>query len=231
MFLQRLIRYPSQLSLLRRYTTNGVRPITSYFQLFPKSFPNGGPPKDSFLINPRQLRREYRELQSENHPDVLIGSSFLSDNRTNDSSKNDFSSVINRGYVTLKNPYTRIAHYIKLNHPDHLDITQDDVSKRIISEHQNKSMEDSLEYKNILMEVLEAHEQLELANSESEFEGLEIENNSRIENSENLIEQVIQEGGSNWDELMMLGIQLKYWVNIQNAIKEWEPGKPVHLTH
>ena len=33
------------------------------------------------------------------------------------------------------------------------------------------------------------------------------------------------------DELIMEAIRLKYWVNIANACKEWEPGKPVHLTH
>lgn len=34
-----------------------------------------------------------------------------------------------------------------------------------------------------------------------------------------------------WDPTIMEAIRLKYWVNIQNGIKEWEQGKPVHLTH
>ncbi|EMG51145.1 JAC1 J-type co-chaperone JAC1 [Candida maltosa Xu316] len=203
------LKHPTYLT--RCYSTQ------SFYKLFPKNFPHGGPPKDSFIINDRDLRREYRSLQSENHPDV--------------SSDTAASSNINKAYTTLKNPYTRIAHFIHLYSPNHVDITEDSVAKKIISEYQRKSTETSMDYKDMLMSVLEAHEQLELAESENQLETLEVENNERIEKTESKIEHVLQQPNINWDDLIMDAIKLKYWVTIQNGIKEWEPGKPVHLTH
>ncbi|ODV79667.1 uncharacterized protein CANTADRAFT_89309 [Suhomyces tanzawaensis NRRL Y-17324] len=206
-------------------------PVKSFFQLFPKTFPEGGPPQDSFMTSPKALRREYRVLQSENHPDILIGSSAL--NKAGSSGDASFSSIINRAYTTLRNPYSRIAHLIQLYHPQELDITQDDTAKELIAKFQSQSPESSLEYKEMLLMVLEAHESLEMAEQESELEDLSAENDERIKESEKTIDAIIQNHWpiTDWDALMMEAIRLKYWVNIQNGIKEWEPGKPVHLTH
>lgn len=201
--------------------------VSSFFELFPKSFPNGGPPGDSFIISPKPLRREYRQLQSENHPDVLIGSSLLT---TADAS---FSTMINKAYTVLLNPYSRIAHVIQLHHPDHIDVTQDDVSREFISQFQKSSPEASMEYKDTLMTVLEAHESLEMATLETELEELKADNDVRLQESQETIQNMIQQQWpiSDWNLLIMEAIRVKYWVNIQNGIKEWEPGKPVHLTH
>lgn len=81
------------------------------------------------------------------------------------------------------------------------------------------------------MQVMEAHEQLELAELENELETLGAENDERIRSTEEKINQSLKHTSIDWEELMMDAIQLKYWVNIQNGIKDWEPGKPVHLTH
>lgn len=206
--------------------------VQSFFDLFPQNFPQGGPPKESFLINQRQLRREYRALQSEHHPDIVIGSSAIS-GKTEElgDSESQISSLINKGYTTIRNPYTRIAHFIEINHPEKLDITQDDVAKSLIANFQSSSAESSLEYKEMLMLVLDAHESLEMATNEADLEELEKENEARIEESEETLDKLLQNEPINWDSLMMEAIRLKYWVNIQNGIKDWEPGKPVHLTH
>ncbi|KGQ89861.1 Fe-S protein assembly co-chaperone HscB [Candida albicans P57072] len=197
--------------IYRTYST------ASFYELFPKNFPHGGPPQDSFIVNDKSLRREYRSLQSESHPDI--------------SSDTIKSSNINRAYTTLKNPYTRIAHFIHLKSPNHVNITDDAVAKKLIKNYQQKSMEASMNYKEMLMQVMEAHEQLELAESENELETLEAENNERIKTTEERINQSLKNTPIDWEELMMDAIRLKYWVNIQNGIKDWEPGKPVHLTH
>lgn len=221
--------YATTSAMVKFYSSS--RSIKSFFDLFPATFPAGGPPKDSFLVNDRQLRREYRLLQSENHPDIVIGSAALNKAKELDGAENVFSSLINKGYTTIRNPYTRIAHFIELHHPDHLDITQDDVAKSLIANFQSSSNESSLEYKEMLMMVLEAHESLELATNENDLDDLSDENDARIEQSAERIELLLKKQPLNWDNLMMEAIRLKYWVNIQNGIKEWEPGKPVHLTH
>ncbi|CAK9440418.1 uncharacterized protein LODBEIA_P45180 [Lodderomyces beijingensis] len=201
--------------LIRCLATNNSS--QSYFKLFPTSFPHGGPPRDPFSIDERNLRREYRLLQSANHPDV-----------SQDTLK---SSNINQAFTHLKNPYLRLAHVIQLLHG--VDVTDDAVSKSMIHKYQVESMENSMRYKELLMQVMEAHEQLELAESEHELEGLGVENNERIEEEEHKVERELQRPVEDidWDELIMDAIRLKYWVNIQNGIRDWEPGKPVHLTH
>lgn len=207
----------------RTYATQ----VSSYFEIFPKNFPAGGPPADSFKVNPRLLRREYRSLQSQHHPDIVIGSSALAKNQEEDGSV--YSSLINKGYATLKDPHARLAHFIELHHPDHLDISQDEVAKGLIAQFQ--SSEFSLDYKDMLMTVLEAHESLEMATNEADLEGLSAENDARIAESETVVEKLLKYEPINWNDVVLEALRLKYWVNIQNGIKEWEPGKPVHLTH
>lgn len=212
-------------SLGRAYATK----INNFFELFPKSFPAGGPPADLFAINLRQLRREYRNLQSEHHPDVIMGSAALA--ATSGSQSDKTSALINRAYSTIRNPFTRAAYVVQLHHPDHLDITQDDVSRELISRFQSESPEYSADYKMLLMTVLEAHESLELASSEADLESLLTENDARIEETEANIETLLNKNPIVWEDVIIDAIRMKYWVNIANGIKEWEPGKPVHLTH
>lgn len=202
--------------------------LQNFFQLFPKSFPSGGPPADPFVINLRLLRREYRSLQSEHHPDVVSGSMAL---QNGPKSEDQVSAFINRAYSTLRNPYTRAAYVIELHHPEKMDITQDEVAKSLIAKFQTDSQEYSLDYKMLLMTVLEAHESLELATSEADLDSLSTENNERIAETLDKIEKLLEQQPIAWDEVTIEAIRMKYWVNIANGIKDWEPGKPVRLTH
>lgn len=83
----------------------------------------------------------------------------------------------------------------------------------------------------LLMTVLEAHELLELAGSEADLEHVGVENDARIAETLAKIEALLAELPVVWDNVIIEAIRMKYWVNIANGIKEWEPGKPVHLTH
>lgn len=203
-----------------------LRPALNLFSCFPKAFPNQGPPHDPFQINLNLLRREYRSLQSLSHPDK---SHSIDANASADAS--NASSVINRAYTILKNPYLRAAHAVHLHHPQHIDVTQDDVSKAFLSSVHENSGEEALEYKQMLLQVLDAHESLEFANSESDLHALTLENNKRIDESQDRVQECFQRSKVPWDALVLEVIRLKYWVNIDNAIREWEPGTPILLTH
>lgn len=195
--------------------------VTNYFHLYPKNFPQGGPPKDLFVVNERGLRREYKLLQLKAHPDKQ-------QNTQND----EQLTMINRSYQTLNNPYTRLCHLIQVYHPEHIDIADDRVVKQMIGRFEKEKAESIGEYKEMLMTVLEEHERLEMALSEADVDELNQENEDRIGEAEEKIEHQLAEWPpALWDELIMEAIRLKYWVNIANACKEWEPGKPVHLTH
>lgn len=205
--------------------------VKSFFQLFPNTFPHGGPPKEPFMVNLRALRREYRHLQSEHHPDIVIGSQALKTDPSSTAGTDVFSSLLNRGYSTIRNPYTRVAHLIELHQPQHVDVTKDEVAKEIIAGFQQLSPEKAKIYGDMLMQVLDAHEALEMAENESDLDDLSSENDIRIEETEKNIDRLLREKEVVWEAVMMEAIRMKYWVNIQNGIKEWEQGKPVHLTH
>lgn len=211
-------------TLRRFYTTK----ISTYFELFPKTFPNRGPPIDPFIIPAKQLRQEFRTLQSQHHPDILIGAQ---DHKRGVKDKEDFSSILNKAYTTLTNPYNRIAHFIETHHPQNLDITSDEVSKQLIASLQAQSEQSSLEYKDLLMTVLDVHELLEFATKDQDLEPLSLENNHRITQSQSTLDSLLHESTLDWNKILLEAIRLKYWVNIENGIKDWEPGQPITLTH
>src|SRR5262245_43856431 len=47
-----------------------ISSATTYYDLFPKSFPDGPPPKGPFGIDSRSLRSEFLRLQAATHPDL-----------------------------------------------------------------------------------------------------------------------------------------------------------------
>ncbi|KAH3668461.1 hypothetical protein OGAPHI_002215 [Ogataea philodendri] len=178
-----------------------------YYKLFPQTFPSGAPPKAPFAVDLKKLRKEFRLLQSTNHPDI---------NKIKDATSGDVSSLLNNAYAVLSSPLRR-SQYL-LNRNAGIDLNNDDISKKFQFQDQS-----------ILMEILDVHEDLENIQNESELEGLEAQNNERIENSISRLEELYK--GDDYDAIALETVKLKFWENIRNALKEWEAGKPVNLTH
>lgn len=210
-------------SLLSSRTLASLQTPVNLFQCFPQAFPNAGPPHDSYLVNVALLRREYRLLQSISHPDK--------NNIFQGRAAGNASLDINRAYSVIKNPYLRAAHAVHLHHPSNIDISQDDASKAFLSSLDGKLPIESMEYKRMLMEVLEVHESLQFATGESDLKPITLENEQRMAASENAVEKLFRTHPVQWDALLLEIIRLKYWVNIDNAIRNWEPGKPIVSAH
>lgn len=187
-----------------------------YFKLFPQTFEKGlGPPATSYIVDLKKLRKEYRLLQSKNHPDLKKNISELAGSDPG-SSAEDMSSFINTAYTTLKDPLKRAQYILKKN--ANIDVTNDETSQT----YQFKDKE-------LLMNILEIHEQLETLATETDLNRLQNENEERIESSELNLTRFFKE--EDYESAAIETIKLKYWYNIQNALKEWENGKPVQLTH
>lgn len=191
----------------------------NFFKLFPKSYPNGGPPKDPFKTDLRKLRKEYLKLLTDSHPDKLVGSAVLKGDAP--SGVDEASKVLNKAYGTLKSPLTRSQHVLQLNG---VDVVSDDPNG-LGAEIRNSFSGN----KELLLMILDIHERLEDCSNKEELKGLKEENDARIAESESRLEELFRE--QNWDEAAVETIRLNFWFNIKNAIKEWEPGKPVNLTH
>lgn len=81
----------------------------------------------------------------------------------------------------------------------------------------------------LLMEVLEAREQIEEAEKEEDLMEMRVANEERIEESVRILEDVFER-----DDLSAAkseAVKLRYWINIKESIDGWEPGKPVVLQH
>jgi molecular chaperone HscB len=190
--------------LIRKYTTKVAN--VDYFTLFPKSFPQGmNSAHNGFKVDLKLLRKEYRNLQSLNHPDLI--------KVDDDNSK---SSIINKAYEILQDPLKR-AQYILLLHAG-IDLSNDEIGKSL--QFQDKSM---------LFEMMEIHERLENIINENELNEMKTDNNEHIKKLIIELDELFKQG--EWDKAALNTIRLKYCYNIKNALKEWEAGKPITLTH
>lgn len=209
--LSRVIRFNSKVFSQTRFLASDSK-INDYFKLFPKTFPSGKlSPGCGFTVDTKKLRKEYRKLQSLNHPDL---NNQL--NNENENNSEDKSSLINKAYEILSDPLKR-AQYILLIQAG-IDLSNDEVGKSL--QFQDKSM---------LFEMMEIHEKLENIMNEKELEILKNENQQRINELINNLNKLFDL--KEWDKAALDTIRLKYCYNIKNALKEWEHGKPVILTH
>ncbi|KAG0672590.1 hypothetical protein C6P45_000021 [Maudiozyma exigua] len=178
------------------------RLLSNYFELFPKTFTDKKP---VWLVDQVKLRKEYRSLQAQFHPDVV-----------KNESNEDQSSLLNKAYHILKSPLTRSQYLIKVL--DDIDLTNDKVKKQIT----NSDPE-------LLMKIIDIHEELSECTEEGEVRTIEKENKSRMKDIEAQLDTAF--ANSDYKTAIKLTVELKYWTNLALAIKEWAPGKPIELIH
>jgi molecular chaperone HscB len=80
-----------------------------------------------------------------------------------------------------------------------------------------------------LLEVMDAQEALEEAGSQGEIERLMEENVARIKETEAVLGKAF--AGEDVESAKRECVRLNYWRSLQQALREWEPGKEVRLIH
>ncbi|MEX2470355.1 MAG: Fe-S protein assembly co-chaperone HscB [Pseudohongiellaceae bacterium] len=93
----------------------------NYFQLF--DLPQ------SFALDTRALAENYRELQSEAHPDRFAGAAEEEKMRAV-----QLTSFINEAYATLKSPLQRAGYLLSLHGMDTEQVTQEDLGMDLLME-------------------------------------------------------------------------------------------------
>ena len=184
--------------------------ITNYYTLFPTALPSGPPPNGAFAIPLSALKREFLRLQSQHHPDKYTTS-------PNSHSKAlALSSLLNSAYKTLSDPLLR-ARYL-LAHNYNIDITSEDNET-------HRGVTDQT----TLMEVMEAQESIEEAQTQEQIDALKDENRVRIEEAEEKLGQAFDT--EDVETAKTECVRLNYWRNLQQGLHDWEPGKEVRLIH
>lgn len=202
--------------------------ISNYYTLFPKTIPHGPPQKTSpqpdsshlpdhdpsggtFYINPRDLRKEFLQLQSRHHPDKYPAGSVAHRRAY------ALSTLLNNAYRTLADPLLRAQYLLQMLYG--IDVTNED----------NSAHPSDPE---TLLLVMEAQEELEMASGKDGHlvvQRLREENKARIRESEKELENAFQAGDA--ERARDESVKLKYWRSLEGGLQDWEPGKEVRLTH
>ena len=176
----------------------------THYEFFPKTLSQGPPPTGPFHIDTRELRREFLQLQAVAHPDRHPHNLKTRAEAT--------SARINEAYKTLQNPLLRAQYLLSLRG---IDVAEDETAK--------------VEDPELLMEVLDAREEIENAEEEEELEEMKRINEERIEKSESILDEAFKR--DDIDRAKGEAVRLRYWVNIKESLDAWEQGKPVILVH
>ena len=189
----------------RRFATTISEPQKStHYTLFPLTLPAGPPPKGPFDINLQTLKREFLQLQAKAHPDRHSGPDKARAEGT--------SALINEAYNTLSSPLLRAQYLL---HLQGIDVAENETAK--------------IDDEELLMEVLEAREVIESAEDEGGLGEVKQANAARIVQSERVIADLCRKG--DWEAVKDEAIRLRYWINISEALRGWEKGKPVVIHH
>ncbi|KAF1736711.1 J-type co-chaperone JAC1, mitochondrial [Beauveria bassiana] len=196
-------------------TTSADTASSPYYALFPSTLPLGPPPRGHFPIDVRQLRREFLQLQARAHPDMHAPGAAKSAAETR-------SALINEAYRTLANPLLRAQHLLALRG---VDVAGDERLKMDAAADES----DDEAGAGLLMVVLEAREGIEEARTEADLEGLRTENDGRIREGEERLEEAFRE--DDVEKAKREAVKMRYWVNIKESLDNWEQGKPIVLQH
>ncbi|KAF2627831.1 co-chaperone protein HscB, mitochondrial precursor [Macroventuria anomochaeta] len=176
----------------------------THYSFFPKSLLAGAPPEGPFSIDLNALKREFLQLQAKAHPDM---------HPQEDKKRAEATSArINEAYKTLQSPLHRAQYLLSQRG---IETAEDETAK--------------VDDPELLMEVLEAREQIEEAESEEDLVEMKDENEVRIQESIKTLEQAFAE--DDMESAKSETVKLRYWMNISESIANWEKGKPVVLEH
>ncbi|KAK9468688.1 hypothetical protein V1512DRAFT_257673 [Lipomyces arxii] len=199
------VRFRSKI-FYKQFSAYTIRNQSTYYTLFPDTLRDGPPPKGAFDLNARELRREFLRLQSKTHPDLA---------RTEEDRVlyESASSELNKAYSTLVSPLSRALYLL-------------DLGGHGISEETGRTMPQDL---TLLMEVYELLERIEEAETEEQVLDIKKEVENRIRETETAVASAFN--SNSIIEARKATVVLKYWVNVRDALKEWEPGQEFRMVH
>ncbi|KAF9123183.1 hypothetical protein BGW39_009206 [Mortierella sp. 14UC] len=176
-----------------------LAPGVNYFEIL------GLSPEPSYDVDLKDLRLKFFKIQQLIHPD-----SYSQNTNGDQVYAQQQSSLANKAYSTLKEPLSRANYMLELlGAPIHET--------------------ESLNEPELLMEVMEARELLEDAQTEDEVQELKSVNDARIKDTVAGLSKTFKD--QDLEQAKTLAIELQYWIRIQNVIRDWAAGKPVVADH
>jgi molecular chaperone HscB len=195
-------------STIEASDTNLVQALQSgtHYDLFRSSIPRGPPPKGTFTLDLRALRREFLQLQARAHPDRHP--------QEQKRAAEAVSAKINDAYKTLQSPLARAAYLLRLRGA----LDGDDEEGLLGGEAELK-----LEDEEMLLEVMEVREQAEEAETEEEVALLRKQNQVRIDACVRVLEEAFKT--DDMAKAKREVVRLRYWVGVEDRLRE---GNSIH---
>ncbi|KAE8215796.1 hypothetical protein CF327_g940 [Tilletia walkeri] len=165
-------------------------------------------PQNGWGINEKDIKSTWRKLMGNTHPDRMAGRS-----EEDQAQAAQQSTIVNRAYETLLNPLLR-AQYLLERH----GITSSDEAE-------------GLEDADLLLQVMEFRERLEEVSSEEEAAQVREDNREHLEQTISALGSAFGASPPNLEHARKLTIELRYWLNIDKAAREWAPGARIELQH
>ncbi|CAL9734155.1 J-type co-chaperone Jac1p, mitochondrial [Monosporozyma servazzii] len=193
--------------MLQRLISRRWMSQKTFFQCFPRTFPKGTP---QWQLDPSSLRKEYRQLQAQVHPDVAVAP------QGNGTNKEDASAQLNKAYNVLSHPLSRAQYMIRCMKD--IDLTNDEVSRQATNSDPA-----------LLSNIMDVHESLMECETEEEVKAIGKENQERMNDLIEILDK--QFASKDYDGAVSTTVELKYWSNLAEEIKEWTPGSRLELHH
>ncbi|KAB8237987.1 HSCB C-terminal oligomerization domain-containing protein [Aspergillus alliaceus] len=187
--------------------------ITNHYTIFPKTLPAGPPPNSPFDISVGDLRREFLQLQNTIHPDKYPPGPAKQQAEA-------LSARINEAYRTLLDPLARAQYLLHELHD--IDVTAEDGAAHHALDPET------------LMEVMEVQETIEEVGAEPGAETtiteLKKQNEARVVDCVENLANAFNTGDV--ESARKECVRLRFWYNIAQGLKEWEPGTTeIRLVH
>jgi molecular chaperone HscB len=125
------------------------------------------------------------------------------------------SSRINEAYRTLADPLSRAQYLLAYLH--NVDVNAEDGAQTHPQD------------KETLMQVLEVQEAIEEAEDETLVAELRTENEQRIDECVDTLGKALER--EDVETARAACVNLRFWYNIRDCLREWEPRKEVRVIH
>jgi len=195
-------------------TLQPLPPSVDYYDVL--GMPWDSVPKQGWQVDQGTLKSLWRRTMALSHPDRLV---HKPDHEQEIGAHQ--SAIVNKAYETLQQPLTRVLYLVCIDNLQQLE------RQGVEGVPEGTSMADP----SLLMEVMELQEALEEAEDEAAVEQVHEANQEHMQNVLTQLDQAFAHAPLDTQRVQALAMQLRYWTNIDKAIREWQPGKRPELQH
>ncbi|WFD25303.1 molecular chaperone [Malassezia nana] len=187
-------------------TLQPLPPTVDYYEVL--GMPRDSVPRQGWQVDLGTLKSQWRRALALTHPDRLVHKPEKEQHVGAHQ-----SAILNKAYETIRHPLSRVVYLLE--------------RQGVEATPEGTSMTDPA----FLMQVMELQEALEEAEEQSAVEQVDAVNQSYLREVLSQLDEAFATTPLDTERVQKLAIQLRYWTNIDKAIRECQPGKRPELFH